>query len=258
MRRRRRRDVDPPPGQATPAAAAAAPAPPPGKALAAQRHIEEIVRCPAPEAKTACDPSAPVCEKTASKQAQHCLQTTAGWFCGVCPERDRIRHVFKPRDFAGEELHDPFQSPTLAQAIGATTDRAPVRDPTQQCRKFVAANYGYQNLRLVGIVSEGTKRKVLMMDAGNFGHIIQRNDCVGKEKAIVKDIGAGYVTFEVTPDPTGQSGRPPEEFSVQLAPTRIAITSPGDEEQAAGTGSKSPTVTPNAPAPKAPGAPVRP
>ena len=34
-----------------------------------------------------------------------------------------------------------------------------------------------------------TQRKVLMMDRGNLGHIVRRGDCVGKEKAVVKDIG---------------------------------------------------------------------
>ena len=45
-----------------------------------------------------------------------------------------------------------------------------------------------------------------MMDTGNLGHIVHRNDCVGKEKAFVKDIGTGYITFEVdapTPSANG-------------------------------------------------------
>ena len=64
-----------------------------------------------------------------------------------------------------------------------------------------------------------------MMDPGNLGHIIKKNDCVGREKAIVKDIGAGYVTFQVKPDellPNGQP-RPVEEHSVQLYPEQLNI-----------------------------------
>ena len=59
-----------------------------------------------------------------------------------------------------------------------------------------------------------------MMDRGNLGHIIKRGDCVGKEKAVVKDIGTGYITFVIAPDarPTHAEPRPPRSARVQLYP----------------------------------------
>ena len=65
-----------------------------------------------------------------------------------------------------------------------------------------------------------------MMDTGNLGHIIKKGDCVGREKAIVKDIGAGFITFQVKPEelPSGQV-RAVEEHSVQLYPNQMPIAS---------------------------------
>jgi hypothetical protein len=92
-------------------------------------------------------------------------------------------------------------------------------------------------MRLVGIVAQGTQRKVLMMDRTNIGHIIRRGDCVGKEKAVVKDIGPGFVTFVVHPAPEDRSNRQPEERSVLLHPKGLQVAPQAQPE----------AVTPNAP-----------
>src|SRR5262249_53382454 len=128
----------------------------------------------------------------------YCLQVGTAYSCEPCRERDSIRHEFRDRDFATDQARDPFYSFVIVPSGVGTTSSAPKPEPHQSCKRpdqFVALNYSYQDLRLVGIVAQGTQRKVLMMDTGNLGHIIKRGDCVGKEKAVVKDIGAGYVTF---------------------------------------------------------------
>jgi hypothetical protein len=81
--------------------------------------------------------------------------------------------------------------------------------------QLVASSYSYADLKLVGIVAQGTQRKVLMM-GGPLGYIIKRGDCVGKEKAVVKEIGLGYITFQVEPD----------EYSVQLNPKQLMVSEP--------------------------------
>jgi len=97
-------------------------------------------------------------------------------------------------------------------------------------------------MKLVGIVAQGTQRKVLMMDRGNLGHIIRRGDCVGKERAFVKDIGPGFVTFVIGPSdddktPTAQ----PTEQNIQLNPTGLEIApQPSDAEPT----STAPVVSP--------------
>ena len=78
---------------ATPAAAKGAPAKK-GKELKPMRRIEERVCCPTPSDAKKCDPKAPVCET-----GQYCIPVGTDYYCGVCPERDAIRHVFKQRDF---------------------------------------------------------------------------------------------------------------------------------------------------------------
>ena len=168
-------------------------------------------------------------------------------------ERANIRHVFRDRDFAVEQSNrDPFQSFVLGRQVLPTTSGDGLSmDVTEKCRRedqFVARNYSYQDLRLVGIVAERTQRKVLMMDAGNLGHIIKKGDCVGREKAYVKDIGAGYITFQIQSEagPVGAT-RPLEEHSVQLYPNQLPVMSqPTPEPEAAKPTAPvvSPTETP--------------
>ena len=146
-------------------------------------------------------------------------------------EKASIRHQFRDRDFAVElSNRDPFQSFVLGQKGLVPTDSSKLpQDVTKKCQRddqFVASNYSYTDLRLVGIVAERAQRRVLMMDAGNLGHIIKKGDCVGREKAVVKDIGTGFITFQVQPEDTstGQA-RNIEEHSVQLYPNQMPVQS---------------------------------
>lgn len=170
-------------------------------------------------------------------------------------EKKGIRHAFKERDFAVDQNNrDPFQSFVLNQGIVGPANDAKPLDVTKKCLRedqMVASNYSYTDLRLVGIVAQGTQRKVLMMDSGNLGHIIKRGDCVGREKAVVKDIGTGYITFQVEPDENGSTGvaRAGEERSVQLYPNQMPITSqPTLDNEAAKV--QTPDVAPPPTAPK--------
>jgi hypothetical protein len=242
------------PPQATPSAAAGGPA---KNQLAVKPHIEDRVACPRPDQPS--DPKGGKCDLKAPSCGEHlyCLQLAQGSFCEPCPERDGIRHAFRDRDFDPEHNRDPFQpvaatSPTLP---GLPTKKCPRED--QQ----VASSYSYADLKLVGIVSQGTQRKVLMT-MGKDGFIIKRGDCVGKEKAVVKDIGLGYVTFQ------GES----DDYSVQLNPKQLLVNDPvllaparpptiapapaarpASPQRAPGAGSSAaPAEAPPAPAPKKP------
>jgi len=182
--------------------------------LEAKPHIEERVNCPIPDQPSdpkggKCDPKAPSCPENL-----YCLQLQQGAFCEPCPERDGIRHAFRDRDFDPDHNRDPFES--FLTQLGPRTPGPPGLTP--KCPRedqLVASSYSYADLKLVGIVAQGTQRKVLMM-GGPLGYIIKRGDCVGKEKAVVKDIGLGYITFAVEPD----------EFSVQLNPKQLMVTEP--------------------------------
>jgi Tfp pilus assembly protein PilP len=194
----------------------------------------------------ACDAKAPDCDDPQHPDVHlYCLPIGAGAFCEPCPERETIRHAFKDRDFAVEQNRDPFQSFVVVQpGLGAGSGELP-KDVTKKCIRddqMVATGYGYGELKLVGIIAQGTQRKVLMMDASGHGHIIKRGDCVGKEKAVVKDIGTGYITFEVDADASAGGARAPEEHSVQLHPTLMDVSAPPSDETLPRT-----TITPSVP-----------
>lgn len=176
-------------------------------------RIEERVTCPTPSDAKKCEPKAPKCGTN-----EYCIPAGNAAYCGPCPERDAIRHVFKPRDFQGGDLRDPFQSFVINQPGLGAPDKTPTEVTPRCTRKdqFQASSYSYQSLRIVGIVSQGTQRKALMM-GGNLGYIVKKGDCVGKEKAFVKDIGAGFITFST--DDT-------MEYSMQLYPTPQNLGTP--------------------------------
>ena len=222
----------PPPVKAVPtsAATAGANAGKVGNKLPEKTHIEDRVICPIPDQPS--DPRGGACDLKAPSCGDHlyCLQLAQGSYCEPCPERDGIRHAFKERDFVGDpnQNRDPFQSFLLPSlSIGRRNDAVQI-DLTKKCPRedqMVATSYSYGDLRLVGIVAQGTQRKALMM-GGPLGYIIKRGDCVGKEKAFVKDIGTGYITFLLDPDTTLVSQRAPEEVSVQLNPKQLAVAEP--------------------------------
>jgi hypothetical protein len=220
------------------------------KQLQPRTHVEARVSCPAIEKATGpkCDPATAACEP-----GLYCLPIKGGaTHCEPCPERDSIRHEFKDRDFVADQVRDPFQSFIIVQKGLETAPDKKNEGPCTRKDQFVATNYSYLDLRLVGIVAQGTQRKVLMMDRGNVGHIIRRGDCVGKEKAVVKDIGPGFVTFVVRPDTDDkQPNRVPEERSIQLHPKGLQVA-PESLPDATSTTPSAPIVTPGQNAPNVP------
>jgi Tfp pilus assembly protein PilP len=227
-------------GQARPAppaggtaGSAAAPGAGSGKQLVPQISIEDRVVCLVESnASKRCDPKSPRC----AKQGEYCITNTDGSFCGPCKERDTIRRTFRARDFVATiETRDPFQSFIVAQpGLGSGSDDKVPLDPAKNCTRedqMVAQNYSYQDLKLVGIVTQGAQRKVLMLDSTNLGHIIKRGDCVGKEKAVVKEIGKEFITFEVQQEVSGGARREPEQRSVQLYPKQLPVSSLPSEQQ---------------------------
>lgn len=281
---------DPQPNRA-PTANAPAPAAPvaaagsgSAKPLPTMRQAEERVVCPAPRSGSkVCDPAAikevsldddDPAEKKDDKtcpDGEVCTNTTEGWLCGPCPERLTIRHEFKDRDFAGETNRDPFQS-FIVKVPGQGSGSSVVdlsKDPTSRCvrsEQLRVTNFGYQDLKLVGIVSQATQRKVLMMDPSNYGHIIRRGDCVGKEKAWVKDIGDNFICFEMSSE-AASAARMPESSCVELHNKQLTVsqlpipssTAPTTAPVLPSTGSATPpgpttttTITPIQPQPRLP------
>ena len=150
-------------------------------------------------------------------------------------ERATIRHQFRESDFSPSsdgDNRDPFRSYLLDPGIfdQPSGNTGPV---TELCtaKQMVATSYSIRDLRLVGIVSRGLKRYALMQDSANFGQIVTRGDCIGKEKARVKEIGAGYLTLEVKPDGAAPgTATIAQERSIPLYPDELPVLRSSDDE----------------------------
>lgn len=258
-------DEDSPPPRA-PGAAPVAPAPAPvagagsGKQLVPMLTIEDRVSCDPPTTERTCDPKLPSACEVEGQAKQYCLQTTKGWFCGPCEERETIRKRIKPRDFATEVIRDPFVSAIVQPPQADGEGAALPKDVTKRCddKKIKLPNYSFLDLRLVGVIKLGLERKLLMMDPVNVGHVIARRECVGKERAFVKDIGeepgvngrGAFVVFEIPPDPTSSDTRPPEERTIYLNPnSRVTMTQPPSDATRPSDAPSTPVVAPGGRAP---------
>ena len=142
-----------------------------------------------------------------------------------------IRHKFRERDFAldltGDENRDPFQSFVITQpGVGIATNPTQPSQATQQCtsKQLVATNYALRDLRLAAIITRGLRRFALFQDTADVGHLATKLDCLGKEKARVKEIGERTVTLELVPEQVAnQPPRAPEEKSIPLYPTELPL-----------------------------------
>jgi hypothetical protein len=165
-------------------------------------------------------------------------------------EANSLRHQFRDTDFqvdpTGTVNRDPFRSfvinqPGVASGTGDTTLTA---EPTELCpaKKQMATSYMARELKLTGIVARGTTRWALFTDTASKGHIIHRNDCIGKEKARVVEIGAAYAKVEISAEPLpGQPPRPPDVIIYQLYPQQLPIGQGGSTDDGATPSGPGPT-----------------
>ncbi|MBT8493039.1 MAG: pilus assembly protein PilP, partial [Deltaproteobacteria bacterium] len=142
-----------------------------------------------------------------------------------------LRHEFKDRDFivdpTGGNNRDPFRSFLINQPL-TEGDEGSSGDVTEVCppERSIASKFSVRSLNLIGIVLRGTKSYALFRDTKRFGHIVRRGDCLGKEKAVVNEIGAGYVRLEVTPEtPQGTAAPPVQTRTIALYPRELSLDS---------------------------------
>jgi hypothetical protein len=241
-------DDAPPPAQPG-AAAGAKPGAPgakkkkdPKDQLQARAHAEDQVQCPVKDGEgTApdkskfwygtgpdCKQDSPTCDPGLWCVAAKDKSGKDGFKCEPCTEKDSIRHEFKDRDFIAEQARDPFQSFVIVRPdLGKPSDTS--KEPLGPCTRsdqLRASTYSYQDLKLVGLVSLGTRKTALMMNSRNIGEFVRRGDCVGKEKALVADIvmhdQTACLTFQVAGDLTDKGARqPPREQTICLYPNGL-------------------------------------
>ncbi len=155
----------------------------------------------------------------------------------------KVRRKFVPRDFepdvTGVDNRDPYRSYVVRQQSINSRDTGDMAAAvTEMCtaKNMVAPNplasdprarrsHSIRDLRLVGIVLRGTRSYALFNDRSSFGHIVRRGDCLGKEKARVTEVGAGFVRLEVAPEVgvAGTAGRPSQKREIQLHPEELQL-----------------------------------
>jgi Tfp pilus assembly protein PilP len=154
-------------------------------------------------------------------------------------EARSLRHQFRDTDFqvdpTGTVNRDPFRSFVINQPGVSTTgsDTTLTAEPTEMCpaKKQIASTYMARELKLTGIVAKGTTRWALFSDTAQKGHIVKRNDCIGKEKGRVVEIGASYAKAEIASEPLpGQPPRPPDVIIYQLYPQQLPLGEGGVDE----------------------------
>ncbi len=156
-------------------------------------------------------------------------------------EAKSLRHQFRETDFqvdpTGTVNRDPFRSYVINQP-GVTTGGGSMltAEPTDLCpsKRQIANTYMARELKLVGIVARGTERTALFSDTKQQGHLVKRNDCIGKEKGRVVEIGATYAKAEISAEPLpNQQPRPPDVIVYQLHPQQLPVD-PGASDDASG------------------------
>jgi hypothetical protein len=142
---------------------------------------------------------------------------------------ERFRLPFSERDFAsdagGDDNRDPFRSYVVRQGSNETDSHStPPTTPTDLCTEMNsrASGNSIRDLRLIGLVLRGTRSYAQFRDPSGFGWIVRLRDCLGKEKAIVDKIGAGFVTLQVVPEAAGANVEPKAESRhVPLHPAEL-------------------------------------
>jgi hypothetical protein len=138
------------------------------------------------------------------------------------------KEVFTP-DSTGDVNRDPFRSYLVEEGAGTGNTKEPGPQVDECEKRMVADQYGLRDLQLVGIVKKGTTAYALFIDTQSFGHIARRDDCLSKDKARVKEIGASSITVEIRGEaPPGAPPPPPREEEWKLHPEALDL---GDRNQ---------------------------
>ncbi len=136
-------------------------------------------------------------------------------------------------DPTGVENRDPFRSYVIDQGVTLTStqpDDSDTVDRTETCvqDKWKGADFALRDLTLVGILLKGTRSYALFRDGSGYGHILRRGHCLGKEKAVVEAIEAGFVRLEVShPAPPGGKKPPAEKRDIPLHTDEYELPSLG-------------------------------
>lgn len=143
-----------------------------------------------------------------------------------------LRHVFADADFvpdsAGETNRDPFRSWVLKPKLEAEVSDEPqaVDVCTKAGVRWGAESYSVRDIDLVGLVKRGRSYAQFTDRSDTDSWIVRKGDCIGQEKAIIEEIGVGYVRLSITPDaPPGSPAPKPQKQDISLHPDELELPS---------------------------------
>lgn len=119
---------------------------------------------------------------------------------------EALRHTFVDSDFisdpTGESNRDPFRSWLHTQRLDPVQEEQPqtVDVCTKENVRWGAENYSVRDLDLIGLVKRGRSYAQFTDKSDTDSWIVRKGDCLGQEKAIIEEIGLGYVRLSITPE----------------------------------------------------------
>lgn len=141
-----------------------------------------------------------------------------------------LRHEFTEMDFvpdaSGETNRDPFRSWVLRPALDGEDkgDVTSVDVCTEGRVRWGARNYSVRDLELIGLVKRGLSYAQFTDRSEKDSWIVRKGDCIGQEKAIVEEIGVGYLRLSITPPaPPGAPAPPAQKQDISLHPDELEI-----------------------------------
>lgn len=152
-----------------------------------------------------------------------------------------LRHSFTELDFVsdptGETNRDPFRSWILQPQVEEGPDLARPEDVCTDGKvRWGAQNHSVRALSLIGLVKRGRSYAQFTDSGEKDSWIVRKGDCIGQEKAIIEEVGVGYVRLSITPPaPPGAPAPAPQKQDIPLHPDELeipdSILSSFDEEE---------------------------
>ncbi|MCP4446155.1 MAG: hypothetical protein GY811_12535 [Myxococcales bacterium] len=144
----------------------------------------------------------------------------------IDPEiRRKLSEIDFVVDPSGEKNRDPFRSWILKPTIDNGEGPIMIVDVCTEGRvRWGAESYSVRDLALVGLVKRGRSYAQFTDRSEIDSWIVRKGDCIGQEKAIIEEIGVGYVRLSITPPaPPGAPAPPAQKQDISLHPNEIAI-----------------------------------
>jgi hypothetical protein len=141
---------------------------------------------------------------------------------------DELRHQLTEIDFvpdvSGEVNRDPFRSWLQRVAVDSGDGPTTIDICSEGNVRWGAPSYSVRDLSLVGLVKRGRSFAQFVDKSEADSWIVRKGDCLGQEKAIIEEVGVGYVRLSITPPaPPGSPAPPAQKQDIPLHPDELEI-----------------------------------